>query len=114
MSKKIDFGSTRSLANDRRRQMAMLLKREAVAPMGPTETIGGVAISRSPLEGFSKLLAAKQASTEIDLADTEDQQIEADKAQAMADIIRRGTSEQDPQKAASVFLEHPETMGYGF
>ena len=39
---------------ERRRQMAQLLQQQGAQPLGPTETVGGWAVRRSPLEGLNK------------------------------------------------------------
>ena len=39
---------------ERRRQMAQLLQQQGQTPLGPTETVGGWAVRRSPLEGLNK------------------------------------------------------------
>lgn len=43
---------------ERRRQMAQALQQQGMTPMGGTETIGGWAIKKSPLEGLAKMLQA--------------------------------------------------------
>ncbi len=41
---------------ERRRKMAELLQQQGQTPMGPTESVGGWAIQKSPLEGLGKML----------------------------------------------------------
>ncbi|MDO8703392.1 MAG: hypothetical protein Q7J84_00450, partial [Sulfuricaulis sp.] len=42
----------------RRRAFAQAMQQQGAQPMGPTETVGGWAVKRSPLEGMAKMLQA--------------------------------------------------------
>lgn len=46
----------------RRQQIAEAMQQGALAPMGPTEVVSGMAVRRSPLEGIAKILQAYMAS----------------------------------------------------
>jgi len=48
---------TEQLQAQQRQQLANLLLQQGLAPMGGTESVGGVAIRRSPLEGAAKIAA---------------------------------------------------------
>jgi hypothetical protein len=45
----------------RQQQIADILRQQALAPMGDTQVINGWAVKKSPLEGFSRLVAALAA-----------------------------------------------------
>lgn len=46
----------------RQQQMAEMLRKQAMEPMGDTQTVGGWAIKKSPLEGLSKIAQALGAN----------------------------------------------------
>ena len=57
MPTNIDF-QTEQDALSRRMQIAEALRNGGLAPLGPTEVVGGVAVKKSPLEGLSKIVQA--------------------------------------------------------
>lgn len=65
----------------RSRKYAELLQAQSMEAQGPTETVGGWAIRKSPLEGLAKMLKGYSASKMMESAD--------DKQKTLADRIRQ-------------------------
>lgn len=94
---------------DRRRKYAEILQAQALAPDGGTETVGGWAIKKSPMEGLGKVFKAYLSKGELDDATARQKalasEISARRSQELAQALRLGqgtpaqTIQPDPQEA---------------
>ena len=97
-------------AIDRQRALATALQQQSMEST-PTESIGGWAIRKSPLEGVAKLAKA-YAGTEMQNKATESEKDLSRKyAQGLADTLK--AAQDDPDHAAQYLTMHPATQGIG-
>lgn len=67
--------STEQGAINRRLAIAQAMQQGGLAPLGPTESIGGVAIKQSPLQGLAKLAQVWAATKQIQSLDDQRRQL---------------------------------------
>jgi len=75
----------------RKRALAQMLMQQGSQPQGPTESIGGMAVKKSPLEGLSKMLQMYIGGKVQEQADTSQKQIDQagrEDSLRLADAIR--------------------------
>lgn len=94
----------------RRRAYAQQLQTQFQAPT-QTEMAGGFAIQRSPLEGLSKALQGAGAAYQMDKADQMEADINKKRQEMLAAAVgKMGTN---PQEAANILIQDPQTMQAG-
>lgn len=86
-------------AIDQQRQIAQLLMTQGITPMGGTESVGGVAIRRSPMEGAAKLAQLLSGQSIQRDANTASQSLMSRQGALMANLLG-GVGTPTPQGAS--------------
>src|SRR5580658_5071785 len=104
-----DYASDQA-AIDRQRQYAQALQQQSLQST-PTESIGGWAIRKSPLEGVAQLFKAYTAKKEEEGADSSEKELSRKYAQGLADTLK--AAQADPEQAGQILMQHPATQQIG-
>lgn len=104
---------TEQLQAQQRQQLANLLLQQGLAPMGGTESVGGVAIRRSPFEGAAKIAALLSGQSLQNTANQQMGDLMARQQAAMMQAFGAGPSgaPQGPQGAQPVPQAAPQGAG---
>jgi len=125
---------------ERRRRYAEALQQQGMAPLGPTETVGGMAIYRSPVEGLAKAVQGYMGAKGIREADERSKALGSKYQMDLANVLRQaedartgtpansdilksnqGLDSFDPQEARApntaaipgIYMRHPATQAMG-
>lgn len=94
-----------------RRAYAKRLMEQSQQPQG-TEYVGNVAVAQSPIAALARAIQGGIGQYQDTKADSLDQQAMMQKQQALSDALAKMGS--DPQAAAGILAQNPETADAGF
>lgn len=95
---------------DRQQKLADMLQQQSMQPLGQ-ESIGGVAIRRSPLEGLAQLAKAYAGTKVEERATASEKELSRKYAQGLADTLK--AAQADPANAGQILMQHPATQQIG-
>lgn len=98
---------SQQLQAQQQQQLAQLLMQQGLSPMGGTESVGGVAIRRSPMEGMAKLAALLSGQSMQGQANDKTAAMMASQGAAMRAAFGMG----DPQAGQPQGQPSPQALG---